>query len=272
MIIRVDGADTRIESYLAMTDVDARLRREAEGGFFMAEGDEVIRRALQAGLTPVSTLCSERWIPRLLEMGMPEGLPMYVAETETLRAITGFRVHRGALAVFRRPATPSVAQVVTHAKTVLLLEDLVDHANVGAGFRSAAALGADCVVLSPRCADPLYRRAVKTSMGATLALPWARSMDWAGDLADLTESGFELWGLTPAPQADELDDAIRNPPSRIAVLAGTEGDGLTAATLAACSRRIRIVMDSGVDSLNVAAATAVALHALRAARKRAARA
>ena len=260
MIVRVDGSDPRVAHYTSMTDVDARLRREAEGGFFMAEGFTVIERAMTSGLTAISAMCSPKWLERVEQLNL--GVPTYVADEETLRSITGFSVHRGALAVFRRPDARTVSDVLAGAGLVVILEDLVDHANVGSAFRSAAALGADGLLLSPRCADPLYRRAVKTSMGATLALPWARVAEWPQGLDECVSGGFALWALTPAEDAIDLDSALATVPERVALMVGTEGDGLTDGALQRSDARVRIAMHAGVDSLNVAAASAVAVHAV----------
>ena len=254
--------DPRLSHYAGMTDMDARLRREGEAGFYVAEGSAVIARAIAAGHTAVSTLCIAKWVDDVCNLGLPREIPMYVADEEVLRATTGFHVHRGALAIFQRPTALAVVEVIDSARIVLVLEDLVDHANVGAAFRSGSGLGIEAVILSPRCADPLYRRAIKTSMGATLGLPWARAVQWPDTLEQLKAFGFDVWGLTPRDDATSLADAIRLGHSRIAVVVGTEGAGLSGAALRACTRHVRIPMHNNVDSLNVAAASAVAMYAI----------
>ena len=265
MIEQVDRSDdVRLSHYAGMTDMDARLRREGSEGFYVAEGSAVIARAIRAGHTPVSTLCIAKWIDEVSSLGLPEATPMYVAEESILRATTGFHVHRGALAIFKRPTAPSVADVIAAARIVLVLEDLVDHANVGAAFRSGSGLGVDAIIVSPRCADPLYRRAIKTSMGATLGMPWVRAEDWPAPLGQLVSAGFDVWGLTPRDEAIPLDEASALGHTRIAVVVGTEGAGLSESALESCSRLVRIPMHNDVDSLNVAAASAVAMYAISA--------
>jgi len=263
MIVQVDdAADGRLSQYAGMTDMDARLRREGTEGFYVAEGSSVIARAIGAGHSAVSTLCIAKWIDEVGSLGLPESTPMYVADESVLRATTGFHVHRGALAIFARPKPLAVADVISGSRTVLVLEDLVDHANVGAAFRSGSGLGVDCVVISPRCADPLYRRAIKTSMGATLGMPWARATLWPDAINDMRTAGFDVWGLTPRERSTTLAEALALEHSRVAVVVGTEGAGLSEPALQACSRLVRIPMHNDVDSLNVAAASAVAMYAI----------
>ncbi|MCX6421102.1 MAG: RNA methyltransferase [Actinobacteria bacterium] len=263
MIEQIEHSDDiRLTQYSGMTDMDARLRREGLEGFYVAEGSSVIARAIAAGHTVVSTLCIAKWINEVSNLGLPESTPMYVADESILRATTGFHVHRGALAIFRRPTALSVMDVISEARIVLVLEDLVDHANVGAAFRSGSGLGVDAIIVSPRCADPLYRRAIKTSMGATLGMPWARAEHWPAALGQLVAAGFDVWGLTPRDEATTLAHAVAMEHPRIAVVVGTEGEGLSDAALQACSRLVCIPMHNDVDSLNVAAASAVAMYAI----------
>jgi tRNA G18 (ribose-2'-O)-methylase SpoU len=257
-----DVDDVRLSQYAGMTDMDARLRREGAEGFYVAEGSSVIARAIAAGHSAVSTLCIAKWIDEVSSLGLPPATPMYVADESVLRGTTGFHVHRGALAIFRRPKALSVAEVISSARTVLVLEDLVDHANVGAAFRSGSGLGVDAIIVSPRCADPLYRRAIKTSMGATLGMPWARAVQWPDALEQIQTAGFDVWGLTPRDWATTLAQAIAMKHPRIAVVVGTEGEGLSDASMQVCSRLVRIPMHNDVDSLNVAAASAVAMYAI----------
>jgi tRNA G18 (ribose-2'-O)-methylase SpoU len=195
---------------------------------------------------------------------------VYVVADDVARQLTGYQVHRGALASMARRELPAVAGLLTGARRVVVLEDLVDHGNVGAIFRCAAAFGTDAVILSPRCADPLYRRAVKVSMGAVFAIPYARMTDWYGGLAQLREAGFRLLALTPDQSAAPIGTALgpgSRPDERVALLLGTEGDGLSSrwmheADLGVCIPMAPHARAAGVDSLNVVAAAAIACHAL----------
>jgi tRNA G18 (ribose-2'-O)-methylase SpoU len=189
--------------------------------------------------------------------------PVYVGTPAVLQSITGFNVHRGAIAAMHRPAPTPVPEVLARARRVAVLEDVVDHTNVGAVFRSAAGIGADAVLVSPRCADPLYRRAVRVSMGTVFQVPWARLEPWPGGLAVLREHGFTVAALALTPSAVPLDRLAEQPPDRLALVLGTEGDGLSDLALAEADLAVRIPMAGGVDSLNVAAAAAVALWATR---------
>lgn len=253
----VDPDDPRVRDFVGLTDVAARSAREPAQGLFIAEGAKVITRAVAAGYRPRSVLTEARWLPMLEPALAGADVPVLVAEPEVLRAITGYRVHRGALAAMQRRALPTVGEVLAGAGLVLVLVDLVDHTNVGAAFRNAAALGAEAVLVTPGCADPLYRRSVKVSMGAVLAVPWTRT--GPDPLAAL--DGFTTVALTPDPAAVPIDRASVQGPR--ALLLGTEGNGLPGPLMAGCDVRVRIPMAGGIDSLNVAAATAIALHALR---------
>ena len=247
-----------LADYQDLTDVTLRRRLEPANGLFIAEGATVIERAVNAGYVPRSALTSIRWLDTVMEQVAAFEAPVFVASNDLLRELTGFHVHRGALAAMSRRPLPQVADVVRDAQRLVLIEAMVEHTNVGAIFRSAAALGVDAIVLDPRCADPLYRRAVKVSMGAVFAVPWTRSQRWPEVVDDLRDVGFEVWGLTPSPSAPSLDDVGDAVPDRLALLVGTEGPGLSDAALAACDQSVRIPMAAGVDSLNAAAATAVA--------------
>lgn len=255
-----DAADPRLTDYTGLTDVALRRVREPAEGLFLAEGEKVIRRAVAAGYRPRSLLMAERWRASLSDVVAATGAVAYVADEDVLREVTGYRVHRGALASMERRPLPPVDDVVAGARVVVVMEDLVDHTNVGAVFRSAAALGADAILVSPECADPLYRRSVKVSMGAVFSLPWTRAEPWPDVLDLLRHNDVELWALSPDPTATSLRDARHD--GRVALLLGTEGEGLTAAACARCDRVVRIPMAHGVDSLNVAAAAAVACYAL----------
>lgn len=256
-----DAADPRLADYVDLRDVQLRRHLEAEHGLFLAEGEKVVRRAAAAGFPVRSFLLAPRWVEGLRDVLDDAGdVPCYVAPEELVEAVTGFHVHRGALASLHRPPPRSVSSVLGGARRVLVLEDLVDHTNVGAVFRCAAALGIDAVLLSPRCADPLYRRSVKVSMGAVLAVPYARIEDWYDGLGLLREAGFQVLALTPAPDAVDLESVVQG--DRVALVLGSEGPGLSARWLAAADVRVTIPMTREVDSLNVAAAAAVACYVL----------
>ncbi|GIG37770.1 rRNA methyltransferase [Cellulomonas pakistanensis] len=263
-----DPDDERLADYVSLTDVALRSRHEPEKGLYIAESSTVLGRALAAGHRPRSVLVSPRWLPDLtsmLEARDPAGEPVrvYVAESPVLEAITGFHVHRGALAAMHRPPLPSVAEVIAGARRVAVLEDVVDHTNVGAAFRSAAAIGVDAVLVTPRCADPLYRRSVRVSMGTVFQVPWTRVDPWPGGVELLRAAGFVTAALALSDDSVSLDALEADPPERLALVLGAEGDGLKPATIAAADVTVRIPMAGGVDSLNVAAAGAVAFWATR---------
>jgi tRNA G18 (ribose-2'-O)-methylase SpoU len=222
----------------------------------------VIRRALLAGYQPRSMVMAPEWLGRMASLVAAVDAPVYSAPYDVLRELTGFHVHRGALASFHRRPLPTVASVAGTARRLVVLEDLVSHTNLGAVFRCAAALGMDGVVLSPSCADPLYRRSVRVSMGEVFAVPYARPDAWPGALDELRSAGFTLAAMTPADDAASVDAAGFADGERVAVLLGSEGPGLSEAALERCDRRLRIPMAGGVDSLNVAAAAAVTFWVL----------
>ena len=258
--------DARLGDYRGLTDVALRSRREPELGLFMAESEKVIRRALGAGHRPRSMLLSDRWLEPmadLVSMVLAAGAPVYAGPRQMLEAITGFNVHRGAIAAMHRPPPVPLAALLAGARRVVVLEDVVDHTNVGAVFRSVAGIGADAVLVSPRCADPLYRRSVRVSMGTVFQVPWGRLEPWPGRLDQLREAGFTVAALALTPDAVSLDELAANPPDRLALVLGTEGDGLSDVVLDRADLAVRIPMAGGVDSLNVAAAAAVALWALK---------
>jgi tRNA G18 (ribose-2'-O)-methylase SpoU len=267
-----DATDPRLADYARLTDMELRTRLEPGQGLFIAEGTKVISRAVTAGYPVRSVLVAERRLadlPALLPRLTASGAPVYVVADKTAEQLTGYRVHRGALASLHRKPLPEVPALAAAARRVIVLEDLVDHANVGAIFRCAAALGVEAVFLSPRCADPLYRRAVKVSMGAVFAIPYARMTGWFDGLAGLRAAGFRLLALTPDPAAPSIGVAVAGQriAQRIALLLGTEGDGLSSRWLHEADQAVRIPMHpdalaSGVDSLNVVAAAAIACHVL----------
>ncbi len=254
-----DPADPRLGDYRDLRDVELRKHVEAEHGLFLAEGEKVVRRSVEAGFTARSFLMAPRWLEGLSDVLDRSDAPCYVLSEQLAEEVTGFHVHRGALASLERRPLPSVSSVLGDARTVVVLEDVVDHTNVGAIFRSAAALGVDAVLLSPRCADPLYRRAVKVAMGAVFSVPYARLEGWYDAVEELGEEGFTTVALTPAADAVEIEEAVRGL-DRVALLLGSEGPGLSRRWMAAADRRAVIPMAEGVDSLNVAAATAVACY------------
>ncbi len=259
-------AAAALADYVALTDVALRRRAEPERGVYIAESEKVIRRALAAGHRPRSLLMARRWLVDLADVvarAEADGIPVLVGEHEVLESLTGFHLHRGALAAMGRPVLPDVADLIRSARRLLVLEDVVDHTNVGAAFRSAAALGADAVLVTPRCADPLYRRSIRVSMGTVFQVPWTRVDPWPGGVDTLHAAGFTVAALALTADAVSLDDLAADPPERLALVLGTEGDGLGARTLAAADLAVRIPMAGGVDSLNVAAAAAVAMWALR---------
>jgi len=260
-VVPVDDLDDpRLVDYTDLTDVALRRVREPVEGLFLAEGEKVVLRALAAGYGPRSVLTEAKWLPGIESALSAYDCPVFVGGEALLRHVTGYRVHRGALASMQRRPLPSLADVLTSARTVVVLEDLVDHTNVGAVFRNAAALGIDAVLVSPECADPLYRRSVKVSMGAVFAVPWTRAEPWPVALDLLRDRGFRTLAMSPDPSGRSLPSADLRPP--VAIVLGTEGEGLTAAALERCTERVRIPMSAGVDSLNVAAASAVVLYAV----------
>lgn len=270
MLISItDLSDPRIRDFTQLKDVNLRKSFEAENGLYLAESFSVIERALAAGHRPRSVLTNRHWIGRLHDiLGVDAAnLPIFVADEQLLTELTGFRMHRGAIAAMERPDLPSLQEVLKGSRAVLILEDLVDHTNVGAAIRSAAAMGFDAVLTSPNCADPLYRRAVRVSMGTVFSLPWTRIAAWP-DTSCLKENGFMVAGLALSPMAVLLPDfcaslitkvqAGENP--KVALVLGSEGPGMTKRALTSCDYLVKIPLSHGVDSLNVAAAGAVACY------------
>ena len=258
-----DPADRRLDDYRSLTDVALRRIHEPEGGLYMAESAKVIARAVAAGHRPRSVLTQEKWTDVVAEALGDHDVPVYVVGQELAEAVTGFAIHRGPMAAMHRPVEPPLDEVVRDARLVLVLEDVSDHTNVGAAFRAAAALGADAVLVSPRCADPLYRRSVRVSMGTVFQVPWTRIDPWPAGVDDLRAAGFVVAALALSDDAISLDDLVANPPDRLALVLGAEGDGLKPRTIASADLVVRIPMAGGVDSLNVAAAAAVAFWATR---------
>ncbi|MFC0674315.1 TrmH family RNA methyltransferase [Brachybacterium hainanense] len=249
-----------------MTDVRLRSRLEPERGLFMAESYEVISRALDAGHAPRSFLMSPKWLDRFAPLfDRFAEVPVFVGEETMLEQLTGFHLHRGALAAMQRPELRPVPELLAEAgrSRIAIIEDVVDHTNVGAIFRSAAALGVDAVLVTPRCADPLYRRSIRVSMGTVFQVPWTRVEPWPAGVEDLREAGYVVAGMTLGEGAITLDELVAEDHERLVLVFGTEGHGLTAAADARLDRRVTIPMMHGVDSLNVAASSAVAFYATR---------
>jgi tRNA G18 (ribose-2'-O)-methylase SpoU len=253
-----DPDDPRLVHFTRLTDMQLRMVSEPAAGIFLAEGEKVIVRALSAGLEMHAALMEPKWWPSL-ESRVPAGSTVYLAPPALLRQITGFRLHRGALATFRRPQGRDPAQVLSGARTAVLLEDLVDHTNVGAVFRSAAGLGVDAVLVTARCADPWYRRSVKTSMGAVFALPWATVPDAVAAVALARAAGMTTIALEPTATTSLREWAPNGP---TLLLLGTEGPGLSAAARSGTDTQLSIPMQHGVDSLNVAMAATIACYVL----------
>jgi tRNA G18 (ribose-2'-O)-methylase SpoU len=263
-IVRIDDLEhPGLLDYSGLTDVTLRRLSEPAGGLYIAESSKVIARAIGAGHRPRSVLVQEQWLPDMQALLEPFDVPIYVGAPGLLERLTGFNLHRGALAAMHRPALASVDDVIAGARRVVVIEDVVDHTNVGAIFRAAAGLGADAVLVTPRCADPLYRRSVRVSMGTVLQVPWTRLPEWPEGAEVLKSAGFHLVALALAEDARTLDAIAADPPEKVALLLGTEGDGLSRAAVAHADSVVTIPMAHGVDSLNVAAASAVALWALR---------
>jgi tRNA G18 (ribose-2'-O)-methylase SpoU len=253
-----DPADDRLRDYRDLTDADLRAAAERGDGFFIAEGTVVLRRLLGTGLRIRSVLVSHHQFDVLGRELAHVAAPVYVASPAVLEGVSGFPVHRGVLAAVERPAPRSAAEVLATSARVVVLEGVNDHENLGSIFRNASALGFDAVLLDARCSDPWYRRCVRVSTGHVLPVPSAR----LDALEDVRRAGFSVLALTPAPDAAPLAAVAARVRPPLAVLLGAEGPGLTDGALAAADERVRIPMAAGVDSLNVAAASAIAMYAL----------
>lgn len=263
-VIEIDSADDpRLSDYVSLREATLRRLLETERGIFIAEGAKVIRRAVEAGYQPRSFLLARRWLADLADLLPGLDAPVYLVSEALAEAVTGFHVHRGALASMHRTQRFTVDEVLA-GRRVVVLEDLVDHTNVGAVIRNAAGLGWDGLLVSAQCADPLYRRSIKVSMGTVFSLPWARLAPGV-DLVDaLRDAGFVVGALAVNEHAVELDEAAeRLRGRRVAIVLGAEGAGLSQRVLTGADLVVTIPMAAGVDSLNVAAASAVACYALR---------
>ena len=258
-----------LDVYARLTEAQLRNRLEPEKGIFIAESPKVILRALDAGIQPLSLLMERKQIdgPARDVLARCGDAPVYTADREVLAELTGYALTRGVLCAMRRPALPGVEQLCAGARRVAVLEGIVDSTNVGASFRSAAALHMDAVLLTPTCCDPLCRRAVRVSMGTVFQVPWGRigqdAADWPdAGLARLNRLGFATAAMALSDDSVRIDDPRLAAEPRLAIVLGTEGDGLAPRTIAGCDYTVRIPMSHGVDSLNVAAASAVAFWEL----------
>ena len=271
-IIKItDIAAPELDVFARLTEAQLRNRLEAEKGVFIAESPKVIGRALDAGYEPVSLLMEPRHIDGQGRdiIARCEGIPVYTASREILEGLTGYALTRGVLCAMRRPPLPSVEDVCANARRVAVLEGIVDSTNVGAIFRSAAALNIDAVLVTPTCGDPLYRRAVRVSMGTVFQVPWTRigsePSEWPEPgLERLRKLGFQTAAMALSDDSVSIDDPRLAAEEKLAIVLGTEGDGLAERTIAECDYTVRIPMAHQVDSLNVAAASAVAFWELRA--------
>ncbi len=269
-IIKItDFGDSRIDPYVRLTGAQLRNKLEAEKGIFIAESPTVIEVALNAGLVPVSLLTDERLLGGEVEKiinRLPESVPVYTASRDVLRGMTGFELTRGALAAFYRPQMPTVRELIESGSRIAVLEEIADSTNIGAAFRSAAALGIDAVLITPTCCDPLCRRALRVSMGTVLQVPWTRvgntPDDWPREMDTLHEMGYKTVAMALSRDTVRIDDPRLKAEPRLAIILGTEGTGLKAETISRASYTAKIPMAHGVDSLNVAAAGAVAFYAL----------
>ncbi len=263
-----------LDVFTRLTEAQLRNRLEAEKGVFIAESPKVIARALDAGCEPLSLLMERKHIDGqgrdiIARCG---DIPVYTADREVLAELTGYALTRGVLCAMRRPPLPSVEELCAGARRVAVLEGIVDSTNVGAIFRSAAALRMDAVLVTPTCSDPLYRRAVRVSMGTVFQVPWTRIGDQPADwpeagLERLRALGFKTAAMALSDDSVSIEDPRLTAEERLAIVLGTEGDGLAKNTIADCDYTVRIPMSHGVDSLNVAAASAVAFWELRARQK-----
>jgi tRNA G18 (ribose-2'-O)-methylase SpoU len=251
-----DLADPRLADYSHQTDVALKKARGTEHGLYIAESALVLERALRAGHVPRSVLALGNTVEEARAL-VGDDVPIFSGPGELLEQLTGYLLHRGLIAAMHRPALPSVESLLASARRVIILENVADPTNVGAIFRSVGAIGADAVLVTPRCSDPFYRRAIRVSMGTVLQVPWTRLGDWASTRALLTASGFQIAALALSEDAVSLRDFVA--PPKLALVLGAEGEGLTPEALAAADTIVQIPMAHGIDSLNVAATAAVAM-------------
>ena len=256
-----------LQPYTQLTHAQLRSRRDPEQGILIAESAKVIACALNAGCQPVSFLMERRQLPAFAEQFQDQcgDVPVYTAGREVLAQLTGYALTRGMLCAMRRPALPAMEDLCRNARRIAVLEHVTDSSNVGAIFRSAAALGMDAVLAAPSCCDPFYRRSIRVSMGTVFQIPWAWiDGAWpAPGLSRLKELGFQTAALALDHRSISIDDPVLARADKLALLLGSEGDGLSPETIAGCDYTVRIPMFHQVDSLNVAAAAAVAFWQLR---------
>ena len=256
-----DPGDPRVDDFRDLNSVDRRPDLPTGKGLVIAEGVLVAQRMLASRFAPHAFLGTERRLGELAVDLTGVGVPFYRASAEVMAQVVGFHLNRGVLGAARRAPELSVPQVLAGARTVAVLEGVNDHENLGSIFRNAAGLGVDAVVFGAGCADPLYRRAVRVSMGHALLVPFARAGHWPADLTDLRQHGFRLLAMTPKPRAATLDEVMDGlADHKVAVLLGAEGPGLTETAMRACDVRVRVPMSRGTDSLNVATAAALAFY------------
>ena len=264
-----------LDVYARLTENQLVNRADPTKGMFIAESPKVIMRALDAGCVPVSVLMEKRQLEtegealeaiRMCSCTNKE-FPVYVAEFEVLAKLTGFKLTRGMLCAMYRPKLRTPQEICRDARRIAVLENVVNPTNVGAIFRSAAALNMDAVLLTPACSDPLYRRAIRVSMGTVFQIPWTyigeKAVDWPNDMGQLRQMGFQTVAMALREDSLGIDDKRLHAVDKLAILLGTEGEGLADETLAQCDYTVRIPMSHGVDSLNVAASSAVAFYATR---------
>ena len=270
IIVISDFSAPELDVFARLTEAQLRNRQDTEKGLFIAESPKVIQRALHAGYQPVSLLMEEKHINGQARELLSQcgDLPVYTADRQTLANLTGYELTRGVLCAMRRPPLPSVEELCAGARRIAILESIVDPTNVGAIFRSAAALNMDAVLVTPTCCDPLYRRAVRVSMGTVFQIPWTRigstPADWPEKgMEQLRQLGFKTAAMALEDDSVSIDDAALCAEEKLAIILGTEGDGLSSRTIADCDYTVRIPMTHDVDSLNVAAASAVAFWQLR---------
>ena len=271
MIPITDLSEPALDVYVRLTGAQLRNRLEPDKGIFIAESPTVIEVAMNAGCEPISLLTDVRLLNSDVKgiiARLPEDLPVYTAERELLVELTGFALTRGALCAMRRPSLPTVEELCKNAHRIAVLEGVTDSTNIGALFRSAAALGMDAVLITPTCCNPLCRRAVRVSMGTVFQVPWTRigehHTDWPeAGMKRLRSLGFKTCAMALRDDSVSIDDKRLAAEDRLAIILGTEGDGLAGDTIADCDYTVRIPMSHGVDSLNVAAAGAVAFWELR---------
>ncbi|CAN5552469.1 RNA methyltransferase [soil metagenome] len=256
-----DLSDPRLADYSHQTDVALKKAQGSEHGLYLAESALVLERALRAGHSPRSVLALGASVAEAEALVGPH-VPIFAGPPELLEQLTGYLLHRGLIASMHRPALPSVESLISDARRIVILENVVDPTNVGAIFRSVAGIGADAVLVTERCSDPFYRRAIRVSMGTVLQVPWTRVGDWVSTRELLAASGFHIAALALTPGAVSLRDFAVTAPERVALVLGTEGEGLTPEAIAAADTVVQIPMAHGIDSLNVAATAAVAMYAL----------